>query len=54
MLAPRTVAVPAEGRTSPSSIAIVVVFPAPFGPMNPATTPVGTSMLSLSTASRRP
>ena len=38
---PSTVPVPAEGRTRPSSMAIVVVLPAPFGPMKPATTPRG-------------
>ena len=32
-----------SARTSPSSIAIVVVLPAPLGPMNPATTPRGSS-----------
>ena len=43
-----------SGRRRRSSIAIVVVLPAPFGPMNPATTPVGTSRLRLSTATRPP
>lgn len=52
--APSTVAVPDDGGTSPSSIAIVVVLPAPFGPMKPAMTPVGTSMVSESTPTRRP
>ena len=45
---------PAVGATSPSSIAIVVVLPAPFGPMKPATTPAGTSRLTPSTTSRLP
>ncbi len=47
---PSTVPSPEVGATSPSSIAIVVVLPAPFGPMNPATTPRGSSKLSSSTA----
>src|SRR5438046_8849567 len=36
---PSTVPPPLVGRTSPSSMAMVVVLPAPFGPMKPATTP---------------
>ena len=43
-----------RGDEDRSSIAIVVVLPAPFGPMNPAATPVGTSRLRLSTATRPP
>ena len=38
---------PAVGVTRPSSIAIVVVLPAPLGPTNPATTPAGTSIVRL-------
>jgi hypothetical protein len=33
---------------------MVVVLPAPFGPTNPAMTPVGTSRLTPSTAARVP
>ena len=52
--APSTAPSPDVGATSPSSIAIVVVLPAPFGPMNPATTPRGSSKLRSSTAARSP
>ena len=45
---------PLVGATRPRSIAIVVVLPAPFGPINPATTPAGTSRLRLSTTARSP
>ena len=38
---------PAVGRTSPRSIAMVVVLPAPFGPMKPATTPRGSSTVEI-------
>src|SRR5262245_20010335 len=54
MRCPSTVAVPAFGRTSPNSIPIVVVFPAPLGPMNPAVTPAGISIVRWSTAIRLP
>src|SRR5438874_3011418 len=47
---PRIVALPALGRTSPSSRRMVVVFPAPLGPIKPAMVPAGTLMVSPSTA----
>jgi len=40
------VPVPLVGRIRPSSMASVVVLPAPFGPMKPATTPWGMVKLS--------
>src|SRR5215468_8734377 len=42
--------VPAEGRTSPAVILIVVVLPAPFGPSRPSTCPGGTDSVMLFTA----
>ena len=48
------VAVPSSGLTRPSSIRSVVVFPAPFGPRNPTTSPASTVKLSRSTASTWP
>ena len=36
---PSTVAEPAVGRTSPSTMRIVVLLPAPFGPRKPVTHP---------------
>jgi hypothetical protein len=48
------VAVPASGATSPASIRSVVVFPAPFGPRNPVTSPGAALKLSPSTAVTRP
>ena len=36
---PAMAVVPASGRTSPSSIRRVVVFPAPLGPRNPVIRP---------------
>ena len=49
---PSTVPVPAVGRTRPSSMAMVVVLPAPLGPTKPATTPGGSSMSRWSTTVR--
>src|SRR5262249_42295082 len=51
---PRIVPSPAVGRARPTSMAMVVVFPAPLGPMNPATTPRGIRRSRWSTASRSP
>src|SRR5580658_7645170 len=48
------VAVPASGRTRPSSIRSVVVFPAPLEPRKPVTVPRSTSKLTASTASTWP
>src|SRR5579859_213769 len=47
---PRIVALPALGRTSPSSRRRVVVLPAPLGPIKPAMIPAGTLMVRPSTA----
>jgi hypothetical protein len=44
----------ASTRISPSSRRMVVVLPAPLGPINPAMVPVGTLMVSPSTAVRLP
>src|SRR5208282_6065945 len=43
-------AVPAPGLISPASIRRVVVFPAPFGPSNPTTSPPATEKSTASTA----
>ena len=51
---PRTVAEPAVGRTRPSTIRIVVLLPAPFGPRKPVTRPGRTSKLRSSTAVHPP
>ncbi len=51
---PKTVADPDVGRTSPSTIRIVVLFPAPFGPRKPVTHPGRASKVRLSTACTRP
>jgi hypothetical protein len=48
------VAVPALGRTKPRIMRIVVVFPDPFGPRKPVTTPRETSKLKVSTATCAP
>ena len=42
--APRTQALPEVGRARPRSSLIAVVFPAPFGPRNPKTSPRGTDI----------
>src|SRR6202034_4307551 len=54
MLPPRIVPRPDVGRTRPSSIRIVVVFPAPFGPTNPQTDPEGMASATSSTTVRSP
>ena len=41
---------PSSGDKIPLIILIVVVFPAPFGPINPMISPVGIVKLILSTA----
>jgi hypothetical protein len=51
---PSTVALPASGSRRPSSISIVVVLPAPFGPSMPKTSPLSTLKLMPSTATRSP
>src|SRR2546429_3911932 len=43
---PRIRAVPAVGKISLINNLMVVVFPAPFGPMNPKISPVSTCMFS--------
>src|SRR5215470_17033634 len=50
MSRPTTEPLPAVGRTSPVSILIVVVFPAPFGPRKPNTSPRRTLNVTASTA----
>ena len=45
---------PEVGRRRPVAIRIVVVFPAPFGPRNPWTSPRRTSRSRRSRTSRRP
>src|SRR4051795_11025470 len=47
---PSTYAVPSSGSISVASIRIVVVLPAPFGPRNPYTVPVGTARSTPQTA----
>ncbi len=54
MSSPRMRTVPRSGRASPTSMRIVVVFPAPLGPRNPKTSPARTSKETSETASRRP
>jgi hypothetical protein len=51
---PVTEAVPEEGARSVVSMRIVVVFPAPFGPRSPNTSPVPTVKLTAFTAARLP
>src|SRR5215218_2406298 len=46
--------VPAVGRIRPTSMRIVVVLPAPFGPRKPNTSPACTSNEALSTMVRGP
>src|SRR4051812_42815526 len=48
------VAVPASGRTRPTSIRNVVVFPAPLGPRNPVIVPGSTVKVRPSTAVTAP
>src|SRR5258706_15859182 len=45
---------PRSGRASPTSIRIVVVFPAPLGPRKPKTSPAQTSKETSDTTSRLP
>src|ERR1700684_1279112 len=54
MLPPRIVPLPDVGRTRPSSIRIVVVLPAPFGPTKPQTDPEGMASARPSTTVRSP
>src|SRR5664280_2009831 len=51
---PPMVALPLVGRTRPSNIRNVVVFPAPLGPRKPVMRPGSTEKLRLSTAVRVP
>src|SRR5438128_9117496 len=45
---------PPEGRSSPRSMRIVVVLPAPLGPRKPTTSPGATEKLTSRTTSRPP
>src|SRR5438045_1365249 len=51
---PATVASPPLGASSPVSIRIAVVLPAPFAPRNPNTSPAPTSKETWSTAVKEP
>jgi hypothetical protein len=51
---PATVADPEVGATSVPSVRTVVVFPAPFGPRNPNTSPWPTSKETSRKATRSP
>ena len=51
---PNSRTVPAVGRMRPISILIVVVFPAPFVPRNPVTSPLPSERVRLSTALSEP
>src|ERR1035438_6751030 len=51
---PATIARPEVGLSSPQSMRIVVDLPAPFGPINPKTSPLRTSRLIRSTATKSP
>ena len=51
---PSTLARPDDGRSRFIRALIVVVLPAPFGPMNAYTLPAGTSIVRSRTASVRP
>ena len=51
---PLTVALPADGRSSPMTIRMVVDLPAPFGPRKPVTFPASTSKVRSSTARTSP
>ncbi|OIQ77152.1 hypothetical protein GALL_411570 [mine drainage metagenome] len=51
---PKTRTVPLSGRANPSSMSIVVVLPAPFGPRNARTSPASTWRSSPSTARTEP
>ena len=54
MSSPNTVIRPALGARRPSSIAIVVVLPAPLAPSSAVVLPRGTTKLKPSTASTAP
>src|SRR5688572_22109527 len=54
MGAPRRDALPEVGATRPSSILMEVVFPAPFGPRKPNTSPCATCRVRASTAAWSP
>src|SRR5215204_4349598 len=51
---PITRAVPLEGRSAPTRPLIRVVFPAPFGPTKPNTSPLPTERSAPPNASTRP
>src|ERR1035437_5852835 len=51
---PATIASPEVGSSSPQSMRIVVVFPAPFAPKNPYISPFSTSKDMESTATKSP
>src|SRR5688572_4389613 len=51
---PATRASPEVGASSPVSILMVVVLPAPFGPRKPNTSPRRTAKLTWSTATKSP
>ena len=51
---PRTLNLPELGRINPSNIRMVVVFPAPFGPSQPKTSPGWMWKLTRSTAVKSP
>src|SRR5258708_20766167 len=53
-LTPATVAVPPVGRARPTRILMVVVLPAPLGPMNPRICPRSTDSVSRSRARNDP
>src|SRR5215217_4125368 len=54
MLYPHTLASPQLGFSRVARIRMVVVFPAPFGPMNPNTSPCSSFKVSRSRAYRSP
>jgi hypothetical protein len=54
MSKPAISAVPSVGGMKPVRIRIVVVFPAPFGPRKPTTSPFSTLNETSSTATRSP
>ena len=51
---PRTAQLPDVGDRKPISVRIVVVFPAPFGPRKPSTSPGATLRLNPETAASEP
>ena len=51
---PRTAQLPDVGERKPISVRIVVVFPAPFGPRKPNTSPAATLRLNPETAVSEP